>query len=155
MVSYFTGSTILAASTLTKSSIIQNSVEDWEEEAGRMSQVYQHALCNIAATGAINSAGGLFFDRNPEFARPFIVSPAALDGKSLCVLGNCTLPLSYGNCSGCLHLMSPRKGLLGEQYRSVPPDSKSVGCTGTRSGSPRHPLCKRSNLLGMQAACRL
>lgn len=48
--------------------IIQGSEVDWSKEAGLMSDVYQHAFCNIAATGARNSNGGLFFDR---YANPF------------------------------------------------------------------------------------
>jgi len=44
--------------------IIQNSRDDWQKEASLMSQVYQNAFCNIAATGALDSAEGLFFERN-------------------------------------------------------------------------------------------
>ena len=50
--------------------IIQDSLEDWNAEASLMSEVYQHALCNIAATGAGNSNGGLFFSRDPRTLQP-------------------------------------------------------------------------------------
>jgi len=34
-------------------------VEDWNREAAVMSTVYQHAICNITATGASDSSKGL------------------------------------------------------------------------------------------------
>ncbi|PMD26175.1 heterokaryon incompatibility [Hyaloscypha hepaticicola] len=54
--------------------IIQDSIDDWNKEALQMSQVYQHAICNIAATGAVDSAKGLFFDKNLHLVRPCKVS---------------------------------------------------------------------------------
>lgn len=42
--------------------IIQNSSDDWQQEATLMSEVYQHAICNIAATHASDSSKGLFTD---------------------------------------------------------------------------------------------
>ena len=44
--------------------IIQDSIADWQKECGKMRHVYKNALCNIASTGASNSSGGLFFDRD-------------------------------------------------------------------------------------------
>jgi hypothetical protein len=44
--------------------IIQDSIADWSVEAGLMSEVYQYAFCNIAATGALDSSEGLFFNRD-------------------------------------------------------------------------------------------
>lgn len=41
---------------------------DWIQEAGKMNMVYEHAYCNLAATGSERSSEGLFFDRSPEFA---------------------------------------------------------------------------------------
>lgn len=35
-----------------------------------MSEVYQRAICNVAATGAIDSTKGLFFDKNLYVIRP-------------------------------------------------------------------------------------
>ncbi|PMD50910.1 HET-domain-containing protein [Hyaloscypha bicolor E] len=46
--------------------IIQNSLDDWEYEAGTMLRVYQNAYCNIAATHSRNSSQGLFRSRNPK-----------------------------------------------------------------------------------------
>ncbi|KAH6889395.1 heterokaryon incompatibility protein-domain-containing protein [Thelonectria olida] len=44
--------------------IVQDSREDWEKEARTMLKVYQHALCNIAATHSADDLGGLFRNRN-------------------------------------------------------------------------------------------
>ena len=49
--------------------IIQDSVEDWRQEAATMGRVYQNALCNIAATAASDSSVGCFLDRNPLLAQ--------------------------------------------------------------------------------------
>jgi hypothetical protein len=54
--------------------IIQNSIDDWNKEALQMSQVYKHAICNIAATGAVDSTKGLFFDKNLHLVRPCKIS---------------------------------------------------------------------------------
>jgi hypothetical protein len=51
--------------------IVQNSLEDWSREASQMSNVYQHGFCNIAATGALDSAEGLFLDRKMDPVPPF------------------------------------------------------------------------------------
>ena len=48
--------------------VIQDSISDWEREAGQMKGVYQNALLTIAATGAENSTVGLFFDRNVDLS---------------------------------------------------------------------------------------
>lgn len=44
-----------------------------------MNQVHQNSLCNIAATGALDSTSGLFFDRNPNGVQPLKVE-ATWDG---------------------------------------------------------------------------
>lgn len=49
--------------------ITQNSDDDWRREAATMGNVYQNALCNIAATGASDSSEGCFWDRNPLLAQ--------------------------------------------------------------------------------------
>jgi hypothetical protein len=54
--------------------IIQDSVEDWEREAGAMNKVYRHAFLNIAATGASNPSQGCFQERNPDAILPTIVT---------------------------------------------------------------------------------
>lgn len=43
--------------------ILQDSAEDWAQEAGMMGDVYHNCLVNIAATAAQDSDGGLFFKR--------------------------------------------------------------------------------------------
>jgi hypothetical protein len=52
--------------------IVQDDPRDWGIEAVLMDKVYSHSLCNIAATGAANSLGGLFFERDPTVAMPCI-----------------------------------------------------------------------------------
>ncbi|PQE21273.1 heterokaryon incompatibility protein [Rutstroemia sp. NJR-2017a WRK4] len=44
--------------------IIQDSIEDWNNEAPRMASVYGNSTCNIAALGK-DSHAGCFRDRNP------------------------------------------------------------------------------------------
>ena len=48
--------------------IIQDSKEDWLQEGGRMADVYTHALCNIAASGAYDSDGGCYMGRDASAA---------------------------------------------------------------------------------------
>lgn len=50
--------------------IIQDSLEDWRTEAAMMGSVYKHALCNIAATGAVDSSVGCFWNRNNLAVQP-------------------------------------------------------------------------------------
>jgi hypothetical protein len=50
--------------------IIQNTIEDWNKEALQMSAVYQHAICNVAATGALDCTKGLFFKQDLFALRP-------------------------------------------------------------------------------------
>jgi hypothetical protein len=50
--------------------IIQDSVGDWRHEAPLMGDVYQHTYLNIAASGAVNGADGLFRARNPLGVTP-------------------------------------------------------------------------------------
>jgi Heterokaryon incompatibility protein (HET) len=45
--------------------IVQDSVDDWTKEASLMADVYKNARFNIAATAAINSHHGMFYDRDP------------------------------------------------------------------------------------------
>jgi hypothetical protein len=50
--------------------IIQDSKEDWLHEAALMGEVYKNSRLNIAATGALDSNGGCFFDRKAALIRP-------------------------------------------------------------------------------------
>lgn len=54
--------------------IIQDSLRDWEQEAGRMRDVYTNALLTIAATGAKNPAQGLNFRRDPTILESVLVN---------------------------------------------------------------------------------
>jgi len=51
--------------------IVQDSVADWERESSLMGTVYTHGTVNIAATSSSDSAGGLFYDRDPLSIAPF------------------------------------------------------------------------------------
>ncbi|KAI1453357.1 HET-domain-containing protein [Annulohypoxylon moriforme] len=45
--------------------IIQDSAEDWRDEASRMADVYGNAYITILATASANSYGGLFYRHDP------------------------------------------------------------------------------------------
>ena len=48
--------------------IIQDDPDDWRQQCAEMQYVYGNAWCTIAATGAVDSAEGLFFERDPRLA---------------------------------------------------------------------------------------
>src|SRR3569833_216882 len=60
--------------------INQDSMEDWQREAGQMSKVYQNTYCNIAALDARDSHGGLFAMRDPAIIEPFLVQSSWTNG---------------------------------------------------------------------------
>lgn len=71
--------------------IIQDSDEDWRREAATMGNVYQNALCNIAATGASDSSGGCFWDRDPLLAEACVVEfswELPFNGSYYCIDGS-------------------------------------------------------------------
>ncbi|MCJ1438234.1 hypothetical protein MMC27_007621 [Xylographa pallens] len=53
--------------------IIQDSPNDWNNEAATMGNVYSNAVCTIAALGAANSHGGCFVTRNPLAFEPCLL----------------------------------------------------------------------------------
>ncbi|KAF6233270.1 hypothetical protein HO173_008561 [Letharia columbiana] len=53
--------------------IVQDFKSDWSREALAMADVYQGALCNLAATGSADGHGGLFHDRNANMVSRCIV----------------------------------------------------------------------------------
>jgi hypothetical protein len=63
--------------------IRQDDPADWATESAQMHAVYANATCNIAATGAVDSSVGLFFDRNPLAHQPFSIT--AWGDKWLCL----------------------------------------------------------------------
>ncbi|KAH6677324.1 heterokaryon incompatibility protein-domain-containing protein [Halenospora varia] len=60
--------------------ILQDSKEEWLEEAPRMAAVYGNCWCNLAATGGgglSTRPAGMFSRRNPEFIKPIQISMPA------------------------------------------------------------------------------
>ncbi|RDW72901.1 hypothetical protein BP6252_06808 [Coleophoma cylindrospora] len=53
--------------------IIQDSPDDWLEQAGLMDRIYQGSFCNIAATASPDPHGGLFSERDPALITPLRV----------------------------------------------------------------------------------
>jgi hypothetical protein len=53
--------------------IDQSSPEDWQREASIMGDIYQGSLCNIAATGSVDSNGGCFHQRLPQLIEPCVI----------------------------------------------------------------------------------
>lgn len=59
--------------------IIQDSPQDWVFESSTMRDVYANSFCTIAASASSGPEGGLFRSRQPEQARPAVVSIAFED----------------------------------------------------------------------------
>jgi hypothetical protein len=55
--------------------IIKDSSDDWLSEGATMANVYTNAYCNIAASSATDSNGGLFYARNPNLVSTSFVQP--------------------------------------------------------------------------------
>jgi Heterokaryon incompatibility protein (HET) len=53
--------------------ILQDSVDDWEEEAAAMRDVYSNGVCNIAAIDSENNEAGQFARRNLLALRPCLI----------------------------------------------------------------------------------
>ncbi|KIW00559.1 hypothetical protein, variant [Verruconis gallopava] len=53
--------------------IIQDSTDDWQREAGLMERIYENAWFSLAATGAVNSFQGMFWQRDPTTIPPLEV----------------------------------------------------------------------------------
>jgi len=52
--------------------IYQDSLEDWQQEASKMGDVYKGGLCDISAAGSDDSSGGCFYTRDPRLVDPCI-----------------------------------------------------------------------------------
>ncbi|KAH6967339.1 heterokaryon incompatibility protein-domain-containing protein [Fusarium venenatum] len=50
--------------------IIQDSLDDWGQEAKAMGEVYRNSMCNIAASSASDSSQGCLYPRNPRILQP-------------------------------------------------------------------------------------
>lgn len=61
--------------------IIQDIPGDWADESSRMDHVYSHSFCNIGASAAANSAGGLFCHRSPDTVNPAHINFEGIDYK--------------------------------------------------------------------------
>ena len=46
--------------------IVQDDIQDWENEAAKMADVYRNAYCTIAATGSRGDQEGIFDDRTEQ-----------------------------------------------------------------------------------------
>jgi hypothetical protein len=61
--------------------IIQDSRQDWTQEAASMGSVYRNCECMIAEVGASNVNVGCFFDRQPLSFLSCQISPSMGDGE--------------------------------------------------------------------------
>lgn len=61
--------------------IFQDSKEDWEQEAGLMSQVYRNSFLNIAASIAVDSDAGFFRER-ASTVEPYVVQTTWTDHEN-------------------------------------------------------------------------
>ncbi|KAF3807902.1 hypothetical protein GCG54_00007638 [Colletotrichum gloeosporioides] len=61
--------------------IMQDSVADWDAEAGTMRNIYAKAFCNVAATASNDPDGGLFRQRDADAIRPGIVESTLTTGS--------------------------------------------------------------------------
>ncbi|KAH7248232.1 heterokaryon incompatibility protein-domain-containing protein, partial [Fusarium solani] len=50
--------------------ILQDDGNDWHAECAEMHLIYKNGICNISASHAEDSEGGLFSERNPEYLEP-------------------------------------------------------------------------------------
>jgi hypothetical protein len=68
--------------------ILQDSIEEWKEEAPRMADVYGNCWCNIAATtggGLATRPAGMFSIREPKIVEPIRISlPASNNDEYIC-----------------------------------------------------------------------
>lgn len=62
--------------------IIQDSKNDWLEESGAISSIYENAWLNLAATSSNDSSGGLYQPHNLRLSTPLIVQSSAEDNPS-------------------------------------------------------------------------
>ena len=57
--------------------IIQDSLEDWQNEAAKMMDVYSNSQCTLAATASSDGREGLSRPRNIHLIRPYIKIPTS------------------------------------------------------------------------------
>lgn len=66
--------------------ILQDSEDDWQDEAVRMEHVYSNAYCNIAATAGSHTQAGCFVERDVNVCLPVIINLAPQFHASLSAL---------------------------------------------------------------------
>lgn len=53
--------------------IIQDDPEDWRRESAQMHLVYRNGFCNLSAASSVSPYDGLFFDRDPNRVKPYVL----------------------------------------------------------------------------------
>lgn len=62
--------------------IIQDCTDDWESQSGVMCEVYSGSYLNLAATGAADSRGGLFAERDERSVQPLRIAQLPPPGQA-------------------------------------------------------------------------
>jgi len=65
--------------------IIQDSVEDWTQEAGEMANIFKNATLTLAAASSSNSAGGLFRKNKTTTEICAELGMETMDGTAFCI----------------------------------------------------------------------
>lgn len=59
--------------------IVQDSRDDWLAEGAAMADVYKNAFCNLSASSAMDSTGGIFFRRHSNCVTTSLIRPRWLE----------------------------------------------------------------------------
>jgi hypothetical protein len=62
--------------------IVQDSEEDWNQEASMMGEVYSCSYCTLAASSSEDSGGGLLRPRKPLYSSPCVLTYPSESGIS-------------------------------------------------------------------------
>ena len=73
--------------------IIQDSEEDWNQEASMMGEIYSRSYCTLAASSSKDSSGGLLRPRNSHQSSPCILSFPSQSGVSDGIIIHPAVPL--------------------------------------------------------------
>lgn len=65
--------------------IIQDSIDDWRQEAATMSDVYRNSELNISAAGAADGTDGCFFDRKDDWKCEISMGSGERTARYLCL----------------------------------------------------------------------
>ena len=80
-------------------SIVQDSEEDWAEEAACMDKVYQGGICNLAACDTSDSNGSLFSSRQPLVGGAIVHQQTFADSSSVFTLIPDWVKTIWNECS--------------------------------------------------------